>query len=524
MSLEAVSSPTMETTATATDYDDLQTTTTTTTSKSQNLREQLFQKRLTELTTFHTKNGHGSIPTPYPPNPPLGIWAANLRRQYVLRQNAEQKGEGYIGYLTSSRQGQLVNVGFDFSSLTERQFQMRLQELEMFKERYGHCMVPEKWEENLALGAWVSNIRSLYKRKRLIDDKTNIEKKQKKRRGRKTLLKSSRDERNRTPRFSHLDEERITLLEEMGFVWSSTDRKWLEMLEWAKVYGVVSHETKLLPGGDGLEEDVYEDDVDNDGRASPMDGSDGDVAIQLGQNGTAQHNHRNHTLLLANYQHFVHNIQDQSLLPSFHPQDKILTLLLDEMHAQNDVLGQQPQQPLSVHQASSLLQSNNDDTQLPNFQSNCLNYRISPNDVLNQPLRIWMINQRSNYHRLHRSNNNQTQEESPQSLIPSTMTPQRQQALEEIHFPWSGRFTNRISENEYEAEQLAKKERELKKERRIQQKEQKEREIVESLTSSIVATVSSDASSGGVGVVVVEEEEVDVMSLWGAEDDDDDDW
>ena len=71
----------------------------------------------------------------------------------------------YIGYLTPQRRTQLISAGFDFTSLTERQFQSKLRELEMFQERYGHCMVPEKWEENVALGAWVSNLRSLYRRR-----------------------------------------------------------------------------------------------------------------------------------------------------------------------------------------------------------------------------------------------------------------------------------------------------------------------------------------------------------------------
>lgn len=51
---------------------------------SANLRERLFQKRLEELYEYRKLYGHGSIPTPYPTNPSLGIWAANIRRQYTL--------------------------------------------------------------------------------------------------------------------------------------------------------------------------------------------------------------------------------------------------------------------------------------------------------------------------------------------------------------------------------------------------------------------------------------------------------
>ena len=87
---------------------------------SNNLRERLFQKRLEQLYEYRKLHGHGSIPTPYPPNPSLGIWAANIRRQYTLY--SKQSNTPYTGYLTPSRQKQLLLAGFDFTSLTERQF------------------------------------------------------------------------------------------------------------------------------------------------------------------------------------------------------------------------------------------------------------------------------------------------------------------------------------------------------------------------------------------------------------------
>ena len=40
--------------------------------KAKNRHEILFQQRLLELKDFIAENGHGSIPTPYEANPPLG--------------------------------------------------------------------------------------------------------------------------------------------------------------------------------------------------------------------------------------------------------------------------------------------------------------------------------------------------------------------------------------------------------------------------------------------------------------------
>lgn len=487
-----------------------------------NRNEKLFQKRLTELQDFRNIHGHGSIPTPYPTNPSLGIWAANVRQQYSLWKHAEDRGAPYIGYLTPSRRQQLQMAGFDFASLTERQFRTRLKELEMFKEQYGHCMVPEKWEENAVLGAWVSNIRSLYKKRMVLQQQRQVQLQhdgeevnrenhdelqskighQKQRRGRRILLQSSlhnsRKKRQRLPRFSHLDEHRIQILENMGFVWSSIDRKWLEMLEWAKVYGVVNYAMKLpdaeVVGGEG-DPNVENSTIHEDRKKYP-----------------AQLNNHNRTLLLDNYHQFVQNIQNQSLLPCFHPQDKILSLMLEGTYPQSSI--QQPQQwqpPLSSPPS--------DENAIDAPVSSSLDYRIRRNDTLHQPLRIWMINQRSNYNRLDHTTND-TGDKLPLLTPTSTLTPQRQRALEAIYFPWSGRFRTRVEEMQHEQEILEAMERKRERERRIEQKEREEQERVELLTSSIVASVSSGNNNG---ILDLADADADIMTLWGEEDDDDDD-
>lgn len=460
--------------------------------------EDLFSLRLSELRDFRSIHGHGSIPMPYPPNPPLGVWAANLRRQHALWKRAREEsadaaavaehGEGdrpggattaapYDGYLTPRRRERLTAAGFDFESLTERRFAARAGELEEFRARHGHCMVPEKWDENPALGAWVSNLRSSYRRMMMMqrrsskdgrddeaangiddDDDADSEGEKKPRRRTKNILLQPlqrlhrrKKRRLRSPRLSHLDEERIQLLEEMGFVWSSVDRKWLGMLEWAKAYGAVSREL------DAAAED--------------------------------------RPLLWENYLKFVSEVQDQSVLTSFHPQDRILALLSEGSGSDNRADRQ--------------------------FLPADLDYRVPPNDDLHYPLRIWMINQRSNYSRMKRGENNT----SSSSSLPSTMTDRRRLALEEIHFPWSGRFPNRIEEVRHEEQLEEERERRRERERQKERREREERERVERIlkTPSIVATsdsVSGPGEDGGEGAGTGSV--LDVMALWDAGDDDDD--
>ena len=273
-------------------------------------REKLFQRRLEQLAEFVSVHGHGSIPTPYDDDPSLGVWAANIRRQYVLRIVAEDGGEGqapYAGYLTPSRISRLKRAGFDFLSLTEAQFRLRLAELEEFKEKYGHCMVPQHWDDNPGLGMWVLNIRKLYKK----------------------LGTEGRS----MPRFSHLSDERIKLLTEMGFVWNLDDHRWLTMLEWAKVYGAVSRHLYMSNGGS----------VSRD-----------DDQINI-----------NREELEERYRLHVDEILDQGAPTVFRRQEDILSLLTgDESHSEA-------------------------------FAPSFLHYSVSPSDDYHRPLRNWMTSQRS---------------------------------------------------------------------------------------------------------------------------------
>ena len=421
--------------------------------------EELFEERLTQLLEFRTEHGHGSIPTPYHPNPSLGIWAANLRQQNVLRQQAERKSIQYKGYLTDERKRQLIKAGFDFTSLTERQFQTRLKELQEFKQQYGHAAVPEKYKENMALGAWVTNLRSLYRRKLLTQsngetDEMFEEEKLKRRRTKSLIRRHRRVKRIRKPRFSHLNEERIRMLEEIGFIWKNHDKRWFEMLEWAKTYGVANF---LLAQ---------------------------DPEIQMKD------------LIESNYNKIVTELQNPRLTSTFRSQEDIKFILLGEDVIQNvDELVSITPHPQQLNKTAATSESGNitEDT----LQ---LDYRISPSDQQHQPLRIWMINQRSNYNR--------------------TMTDQRQHALEDINFPWSGRYRHRIEEIQHLEEKEAERIREMEKLARREAREREEQQKVEMLTSSIVASIISEDEDSHSDDE--EEEEMDIMSLWGAEDDDDD--
>ena len=165
------------------------------------------------------------------------------------------------------------------------------------------------------------------------------------------LMKQKAAKQKRSPRFTHLDEERINLLTQIGFVWSSIDKKWFEMLEWAKVYGLVNYQVRQqsvplsVEGGcDGI---YLEDDDKSSNTTTAME----------------QHQYNNSSYninrLIENYYKLVHNIQNQTLLSRFYPQENILTMLLN---------------------MDSTNMTENDDTNNYHFQSSHLNYRVPPNN------------------------------------------------------------------------------------------------------------------------------------------------
>lgn len=220
----------------------------------------------------------------------------------------------------------------------------------------------------------------------------------------------------------------------------------------------------------------------------------------------AYNNTQNNALLLENYYAFVQNLQNQSALTCFHPQDQILSLLLDKNYSQNvSQLKKRTYLPSEPGKPTSQLQC-----------SPPLDYRVPTNDDLHYSLRIWCINQRSNYNRLQ-------QEKATSTPSPfTTMTEQRKKALESVHFPWSGKFSNRWEQLEFERKQLAEAEKQREKERRQAERQKEEIEKVQSLSVARATTVSMEATAGVIEKDVPTEDAVDIMDLWNAEDDDDD--
>ena len=134
------------------------------------------------LVEYEAEHGNCLVPQHYPDNKALGKWVDKQRTQYRLRR------EGKHSFLTEERIKKLEDLGFEWSPLGNS-WDDRYDELVEYKNKHGNCLVPQRYSKNKALGRWVAKQRTQYRLRR---------------------------EGKQTP----LTEDRIKLLDEVGFVWS----------------------------------------------------------------------------------------------------------------------------------------------------------------------------------------------------------------------------------------------------------------------------------------------------------------
>jgi hypothetical protein len=155
-----------------------------------NFRESNIEKwsqRFEDLLAFRGRNGNCLVPLEYPQNPTLAHWIKRQRGQY------KAKVEGRHSTLTSQREEALEKLGFIWDS-HRAAWEERLNEIVIFRERYGHCNVPSKYPENPQLSIWVKCQRRQHKL--CSDDKR-----------------------------SNMTQERISKLADLGFVWTPRQQR-----------------------------------------------------------------------------------------------------------------------------------------------------------------------------------------------------------------------------------------------------------------------------------------------------------
>jgi len=120
--------------------------------------ESEWERRFEELLVFKEAHGHCDVPQKYKSNTTLGTWVGNMRTRHKT------------GKLAAAREQRLETAGFVWDPL-ESEWELRFEELLVFKEAQGHCNVPRTYKPNPALGAWVGAMRKNRKTGKLAADR-----------------------------------------------------------------------------------------------------------------------------------------------------------------------------------------------------------------------------------------------------------------------------------------------------------------------------------------------------------------
>jgi superfamily II DNA or RNA helicase len=185
-----------------------------------------WNRLYSELCLFKEKNKHCDVTRDYVENIALATWIAEQRK-------ARRKNK-----LTPERIDKLNALSFKWNPFNEYQEKM-LEELREFKEKNGHCNVPQQYKAS-TLGKWTIAQRIKYKKNKLLP-------------------------------------ELISKLEELGFDWNPLDTVWdsmyQELCDFQKKYGhcIIKHgyenkrlvtwvqQQRILYANENLSKDRYEE-------------------------------------------------------------------------------------------------------------------------------------------------------------------------------------------------------------------------------------------------------------------------
>jgi hypothetical protein len=122
-----------------------------------------------KLVEFKRTNGHCMVPCKYEQDKSLGRWVMNQRaRQNKIRLDRKTILDE-IGFAWKGECAPLAG-----GDRRDKKWNRQYEQLVEFKRKNGHCMVPSKYEQDKALGKWVSFQRTYYNNNRLLLDRKRL--------------------------------------------------------------------------------------------------------------------------------------------------------------------------------------------------------------------------------------------------------------------------------------------------------------------------------------------------------------
>jgi len=111
-----------------------------------------------DLQKFKELNGHCNVPQNYTENKQLGTWVGQQRQNYKKCRLSKDKIK------------KLADLGLEWDPMNSA-WENMVAELQKFKDKNGHCNVPNDYTENKQLGTWTQQQRKAYKKESLSSDR-----------------------------------------------------------------------------------------------------------------------------------------------------------------------------------------------------------------------------------------------------------------------------------------------------------------------------------------------------------------
>ena len=125
-----------------------------------------WETMFAELQRYKERFGHCNVPEGWPENPQLAGWVKSQRRPPRV------KGRTFLPRtrkknLSEEKKNRLKALGF-VEDPRESAWETMFAELQRYKERFGHCNVPQRWPDSPRLGSWVAHQHALRKTGKLL--------------------------------------------------------------------------------------------------------------------------------------------------------------------------------------------------------------------------------------------------------------------------------------------------------------------------------------------------------------------
>jgi hypothetical protein len=126
--------------------------------------DKLWNTKYEQLVEFKRKNGHCRVPRKYQEDKSLGKWVDKQRQQFQSKNTIRN----------DQRTKLLEELGFVWGVDNPVQWKKQYEKLVEFKQKNGHCLVPTQYQEDVALGNWVSTQRTRHAQNKMPLDRKEL--------------------------------------------------------------------------------------------------------------------------------------------------------------------------------------------------------------------------------------------------------------------------------------------------------------------------------------------------------------